>query len=184
MRRLLLILAAAVAFGVVMAVVKGQADDARNALGNMSAPWIVVPFLAGSGFARARHGALAGIVATLAAFAGFYVAEAVILDLGPHPWSVDLRLAAGTINVYERAGVLSGALYGALGTLWATGRVRAAALAVGFAFVVEPLVVLALWRGNLWGGPGILRFPALWIGEIVLGVILAAALFRRRGAIT
>ena len=183
MRRVALLIAAAVAFGVVMAVVKGQADDARNAAGNMSAPWIVVPFLAGARFARPWHGLVAGVAATLAAFAGFYVAEAVVLDLGPHPWYVDLRLAAGTVNVYERAGVLSGALYGALGTLWATGRLRAAALAVGSAFVVEPLIVLALWRGNLWGGPGILRYPGLWVTEVVVGVVLAAALYRRRPAV-
>jgi hypothetical protein len=167
------IIAAALAFGVLVAVVKGQQADARGALGNMSAPWMVVPFLAGMRFASPGRGALAGAAATLAAFLGFYVTEAAVLDLGPHPWYVDLRLAAGTVNVYERLGVLSGALYGALGAIWASRRLLAAPLAVAAAFVAEPLIVLALARTGLWGGE-LLDHPALWAGEVVVGLAAIA----------
>jgi hypothetical protein len=46
-RKLGLLLLAGIAFGVLVAVVKGQDTGVRDALGNTSAPWVVVPFLAG-----------------------------------------------------------------------------------------------------------------------------------------
>jgi hypothetical protein len=175
-RRLALLLLGGLAFGIAMAVVKGQHDDVRNALGNASAPWVAAPFLAGMSCRRPLHGAGVGVAVTVAAFLGFYVAEAAILDLGPHPWYVDLELTVGTVYVYERFGLLSGVLCGALGSLWAARRSLLAAVAVGLAFVAEPLVVLALWRGGLWGGPGILRYPGLCAAEIALGIALTVGL--------
>jgi hypothetical protein len=180
-RRLVWLLLAGLAFGVLVAVVKGQDDDARNALGNMSAPWVALPFIAGMAYRRAFHGALAGVAVTVAAFVGFYVAEAAVLDLGPHPWYVDLKLTAGTVNVYEQFGLLSGSLYGALGSLWASRRLVLAAAAVGFAFVAEPLIVLVLWRQGIWGGPGLLHYPGLWVGEVIVGLALAVAVYARAG---
>src|SRR6476661_797641 len=70
------VLLAAVAFGVLVAALKGQDAGVRDTLGNLSAPWVLVPFLAGARFTRVRSGALAGAAATLAALLGFYVAEA------------------------------------------------------------------------------------------------------------
>src|SRR5918912_1294065 len=124
MRKLAALLVAGVAFGVLVAVIKGQDTGVRDALGNTSAPWIVLPFAAGTLFSRARSAALAGLAVTLVSLLGFYVAEAAVLDLGPHPWWVDLRLTAGYVNVYERWGVVSGLLYGPLGWLWAWGSGR------------------------------------------------------------
>jgi hypothetical protein len=49
---------------------------------------------------------------TLLALLGFYVAEAAILDLGPHPWWVDLQLTVKW-NLYDSWGIVSGLLYGA-----------------------------------------------------------------------
>ncbi len=170
LQRFACVLLAAVAFGVLVAVLKGQDAGARDTLGNLSAPWVLVPFFAGARFTRVRSGALAGGAATLAALLGFYVAEAAILDLGPHPWYVDLRLTAGSLNVYEKCGLVSGALYGALGALWASRALPWAALAVGLAFVAEPLIVLLLSRAGIWGGGELLHYPAIWITEVLAGV--------------
>ncbi len=180
-RRLIWLLLGGLVFGVVVAVVKGQADDVRNALGNTSAPWVVPPFIAGMSYGRALHGALAGVAVTIAAFLGFYVAEAVILDLGPHPWYVDLELTVGTVYVYEKFGLLSGLVYGALGSLWASRRLVVAAVAVGLAFVAEPVIVFALWREGIWGA-SLLHYPGLWIAEAIFGLALAAWLYARRSA--
>jgi hypothetical protein len=56
-----------------------------------------------------------GVGVTLAAFFGFYLAEAAILDLGPHSWRTDLSLTLGSGRIYETWGLLSGAVCGALG---------------------------------------------------------------------
>jgi hypothetical protein len=63
---------------------------ARKVLGNLSAPcsapWVLLGFIAGSRFTRVGRGLVAGVGATPAAFLGFYVAEAAVLDLGdPSP---------------------------------------------------------------------------------------------------
>jgi hypothetical protein len=173
-RVLLLLLLGAIAFGAFVAVIKGDDVGVRNALGNMSAPWVVVPFLAGTLWSRAWHAALIGVATTLAAFFGFYLAEAAILDLGPHPWYVDLRLTLGSGHVYEIWGTPVGLIYGLLGWLWASRSSAAAALAVGLAFVSEPLIVLALRRADLWGGGGLFDYPWLWATEVAIGLAAIA----------
>jgi hypothetical protein len=173
-RVLLLLLFGAIAFGVLVAVIKGDDVGVRNALGNMSAPWVIVPFLAGTLSSRAWHAALIGVATTLAAFFGFYLAEAVILDLGPHPWYVDLKLTLGSGHLYEIWGTPVGLIYGLLGWLWASRSSAAAALAVGLAFVSEPLIVLALRRADLWGGGGLFDYPWLWATEVAIGLAAIA----------
>jgi hypothetical protein len=179
-RRLTLLLLGSVAFGVIMAVIKGQDVGVRDALGNLSAPWIVIPFLAGTRCTTVWRAALVGIATTLASLLGFYVAEAAILDLGAHPWYIDLKLTAGSVNMWEKFGVFSGALYGALGGLWATRRSVLAASAVGLAFVVEPAITFVTSRAGLWGGGGLLDYAWMWIGEILIGVAAIAYVSRNR----
>src|SRR5438093_1321141 len=112
---------AALAFGATIAAIKGQDVGFRDALGNMSAPWVLVPFVAGAQGRSFGRGALLGVAVTLLALVGFYVAEAAVLDLGPHPWWVDLQLTVKW-NVYDSWGIVSGLLYGALGSLWSARR--------------------------------------------------------------
>src|SRR5256885_12384344 len=109
-----LLLLSGVAFGVLIAIVKGHDFDARDALGNLSAPWVLIPFVAGTRFSRLWQSAAAGIAVTLAAFFGFYVAEAAILDLGTDSWTVRLGLTLGSGRVWETWGLASGSVYGLL----------------------------------------------------------------------
>jgi hypothetical protein len=174
------LLIAGIAFGVLVAVVKGQGAGLRDALGNTSAPWVLLPFLAGTRFSRVPHAAAAGLATTMAAFLGFYTAEAAILDLGPHPWYVDLELTLGSGHVYEVWGMVSGLLYGALGGVWAS-RSRLAAGAVALAFICEPLIVALLVRTGLWGGD-LLQYPLIWVTEVLLGLAGGAVVFGRLAA--
>jgi hypothetical protein len=168
-RKVAALLLAGVAFGVLVAVIKGQDTGVRDALGNTSAPWIVLPFIAGTCFSRIRAAALAGLAVTLVSLLGFYIAEAAILDLGPHPWWVDLQLTAGTVSIYEKWGLVSGLLYGTFGWFWAYRSKAAAAAAVGLAFAAEPLIVYVVSKAGMWYGM-ILDYPWIWAAEVVLGV--------------
>jgi hypothetical protein len=69
-----MLLLAGVVFGVLVALIKGHDTGVRDALGNTSAPWIVLPFVAGTLYWRAWPAALAGLAVTLVSLLGFYVA--------------------------------------------------------------------------------------------------------------
>ncbi len=177
--RATLILGLAVLFGAAMSWLKGTGPGLRDAIGNASAPWLLVPFLAGAsaGTRRPVVAAVVGLAATLAALAGFYVANSVVLDLGPHPWLTDLALTVrGGLYWFERA-LLSGPVFGALGGWWHRDRSLAAAAVIAAMFVLEPA---AWWLYNLRLGGGaaypVPHYPALWLGEIAAGLAGFAAL--------
>jgi hypothetical protein len=179
-RKVVLVVLGGLVFGVAMAVIKGQDAGVRSDIGNLSAPWVALAFAGGAFAVRPSRGAILGLAVTMAGFAGFYLSEAAILDLGPHPWYVDVQLAAGTFNVYEQFGVFSGLVYGALGALWASRTQRFAPLAVALAFVCEPLVVALVTRDHVWGGGSLLNHPEIWGTEVLVGVALAFPVVARR----
>jgi hypothetical protein len=171
-RRLAIAVLAALSFGVVMAVLKGQGTGARDALGNLSAPWLLVAFTGGACSRRMRLAPLAGLAATLAALAGFYAAESRLLDLGPHSWPIDLQLTFQAGRVYLLTALLSGPIFGALGGLWAKRHSALAAGVIAAMFVCEPLVVWLYQRDRTdVGSTGQLtNYPWMWAGEILVGV--------------
>jgi hypothetical protein len=183
--RLVTLFGGGLVFGITMAVVKGQDAGLRDALGNMSAPWVLLPFIAGARYSRLLYSAAAGIAITLIAFFGFYLAEAAILDLGPVPWYTDLRLTLGSGHAYEVMGVGTGAVYGALGGIWRVHMLAAARAAVGLAFICEPVAVWVIEQAGLWGGGGLLHYRWLWVAEVTigLGLVLAALRDARLGSI-
>jgi hypothetical protein len=186
-RRLALILGLAAVFGIAAAWIKGNDVGLRDAIGNVSAVWLFLPFLAGAaaGCRRVITAALCGLAATLAALAGFYFAESFVLDLGPHPWLTDLSLTMGTVVYYAERALLTGPIFGALGFWWQQRRSLVAAGILAASFVLEPA---AWWLYGMHIGGGaaypVPDYPALWLAEIAMG-IAGFALFRRmarRGA--
>ena len=181
------VLGLAAAFGVASAVVKGNGGGLRDAIGNVSAVWLLLPFLAGAagGTRRLASAALAGLSATLVALCGFYFAESFVLDLGPHPWLTDLALTMNTVPHYAEFALLSGPGFGALGYGWRQRSSIAAAGLLAAAFVLEP-AAWWLYGRHIGGGaaysvPG---YPALWLGEIAVGIAgfaLLVKIARRQG---
>ncbi len=172
-RTVALVLALSVVFGILMAWIKGNGAGLSDAIGNISALWLAVPFLAGAaaGSARVVVGALYGLVATLAALTGFYFAESFVLDLGQHSWLTDLSLTMGTVGYYAERGLVTGPVFGSLGLWWRQRRSVLAAGVLAAVFVFEPL---AWWLYGLRIGGGaaypVPGYPALWLTEIALGV--------------
>jgi len=185
-RRFALSIASCIAFGIVMAWIKGNGAGLSDAVGNISALWLLLPFLTGAA-ARSRHvliGALSGLLATVAALAAFYFAESFVLDLGQHSWLTDLSLTMGTVVYYAERGLVTGPVFGALGLWWRQRRSVTAAAVIAAVFVLEPL---AWWAYGLQTGgtacpvPG---YPVLWLSEIAIGIACFVVLRRaaRRGA--
>ena len=152
--RLAAVLLGAFAFGVLAAWAKGQNTDGvaqvsqlRNALGNLSTPWLLVAFFAGLQWSRLRDGAVVGLAATLCALAGFYLLSTLVENLGGHGFLGDLRLELSGNRAYFEGGVITGPIFGALGALLSQWRRRPTArtsLLVGGLLIAEPLVMLAL----------------------------------------
>jgi Family of unknown function (DUF6518) len=185
LRRMAAVVAVAIVFGVAMSVLKGNGPGARDDIGNISAPWLALPFMAGAvvGTRRISQGAAVGFLALLAALAAFYVANSLVLDLGPHPWWDDLRLAVEGGRLYFALAILGGPTFGALGAWW---RRRQGALVgvltgvlVAALMVFEPLAWFAYGRAQDTSFP---INPAVQGGEVVIGFgacILAGVVARR-----
>ncbi len=141
----------AFAFGVCAAWAKGQNTDGlaqvsqlRNALGNLSTPWLLVAFFAGMASPRPRQGALVGLAATLVALAGFYLLSTLVENLGGHGFFGDLQVELSGNLAYFEGGVITGPIFGALGAWWRRRPTARTSLLAGGLLIAEPLVMLAL----------------------------------------
>jgi hypothetical protein len=175
--RIIVVLSAALVFGVVMSVIKGNGAGTRSDVGNLSAPWLLVPFLAAAIAARGRHiaaGVVIGTVASMAALVGFYVANSVVLDLGPHPWTRDLQLAIDGGQRWFELGLVSGPVLGAIGGLWSRTRSRALGVAVCALLVAEPAVEWLLQNHAVGFFAISGTSPGVWVGEALVGVAACA----------
>ena len=146
--RVFLILLGALAFGLLAAWAKGPNTDGmstisqvRADLGNVSTPWLLVPFLAGTRSRKAGAGALLGLAATMFALFGFYLLTSLVVDLGHHGIIRDLGRELGANRIYLVSGILSGPLFGALGAWWRTTRSLRASVVAGALMVGEPIVM-------------------------------------------
>lgn len=111
LRRLALsvaVLLGAWALGVVLCLVKGEGGGLAMAVGNLSAPYVIVAVAAGLTARRWWLGALVGIVATEATVSGFY---------GTWGAYFGHEVSHSAVMLWGGAGLLSGALFGLCG--WA-----------------------------------------------------------------
>jgi hypothetical protein len=203
--RIAAVLLGACVFGVLAAWAKGPnsggvqyVSQLRGVVGNLSTPWLLVPFFAGTQCRRLRRGALLGLAATLCALAGFYLLNTLVENLGGHGFLGDLRLELVGNRAYFEGGVVTGPIFGALGAWWCRSRAARASLLVGALLMAEPLVMLLLGAARphvLAGGlPLIVRIIpgwgltassgdaawAVYTVELFLGVaVLAVAAGRR-----
>lgn len=181
--RVALLVMAAAAFGALESIVKGNDAGVRDGIGNLSAPWVIVPLLAGAVGSRGNTllGALVGLLTSLAALVGFYMANAFVLDLGPHSSLHDIGLTLNVGNMWFKAGAMSGPAMGAVGA-WASrrGGLVLAWSVVGLV-VFEPLVVYLAYLasdGRFAAGDG--QWNGIYAAEAALGAVAAVALWRAR----
>src|SRR3954468_14744616 len=140
-RRWFVVVAAAVAMGLALGFVKGDSTGLRAAVGNLSAPWLLIGLYAGFMASTLRRGAAAGLAATGISLVAFYAALTVVLG-GHLGGGGALREFATELNanrIYLLFGICTGPVAGAAGcllrrrsgwTLVAAGMVLAGELAV------------------------------------------------------
>jgi hypothetical protein len=121
----------------------------RAGIGNLSAPWIVLPLLAGRSAKSASRGALIGFLACLTALVGFYgtlAATALAGHLGGGGLLHEFVREASANRIYFVFGAVTGPVAGGLGAVMGR-RPRAAWLAAG-AVTAGEIVAVAIVHGR------------------------------------
>jgi len=136
----------------------------------VSAPWLLLPFVAGMTQERARRAAVLGLVVTVSALFGYFAMTYSPMEV--HPWSLG-RFTQGMVAVtttgynpaYILVGLVTGPLFGLLGQRWRVRRSWVSAVIVAGALCLEPV---ARWVS------GQLMPPApVWTIEVVSGAVVA-----------
>src|ERR1035438_10620255 len=83
----------------------------------LSAPWLILPFIVGSTQRRPHRAAVAGLVVTLSALAGYFAMTLSPME-GVHFSLMELRALLGTNQLNEIGGLVGGPLFGWLGYRW------------------------------------------------------------------
>lgn len=174
-RRLVLIPTLAFAFGFAVATLKGQGGGLLDGIGNLSAPWLLVAFLPGLQTRSAVKGALLGVAATMLALAGFYLAVVLGGGYAGHGLRAGLGLVLSANRRYFAVGLLSGPLFGAVGSWWRARGIRATPLAAAL-LAGEPAVILLIGLAHLAGpfGSGWQTDPGVYLAEFCAGAAAAA----------
>src|SRR5256885_534609 len=135
----------------------------------MSAPWLLLPFVLGASQDRPRRAMLLGLLVTQAALAGYFAMTVSPLEgvpLAAAPAAAVALLVPGANAVYVVGGLLTGPLYGLLGQRWRTNRSWWSAAAVAGALLCEPWARVAAGR---------LDPPSVvWMAEVAVGALVAA----------
>jgi hypothetical protein len=166
--------AAGAVLGAALAHIPAPSDPSSFWIANYSAPWALLPFLAGRTQRTWRWALAAGVLldvgCVLGFYSGFLTADAGRLGAAPETPPAEL-LVAGLVHwaVFTAPWVVlataTGAAYGLLGRAWARSRAAVACLAVISPFLAEPLL-WRLYRGYL---PGPL---VVWVLEAAFGALL------------
>jgi len=136
----------------------------------MSAPWLVFPFVVGMTQKDGRRAMALGLVATMAALAGYFAMTHSPMEGAPiedFPERVLTMIRTGYNPLWIVGGMATGPLYGLLGQRWRVARSWIGAALVAGALCFEPLA-----RGLV----GTLSpHPLVWGIEVAIGVGVAVA---------
>jgi hypothetical protein len=171
--RTVLLLLVICAFGTVDAIVKGHHGGTRNAIGNASAPWVLIPFLAAVYLrpGRFRLAALVGAASTTTALASYLLVRAVNgFNGGGHSRGDSVALVTSLENRWLLLGVVGGAALGALGSSLAARRQWGAiAGVIASVLVMEPVarIIWAIIKGE--AARTLVPSPAVWTAEVICG---------------
>jgi hypothetical protein len=137
----------------------------------LSAPWLVLPFVAGATQREPRRAALLGLACTYAALLGY-----MVMTLSPVEHAHISAAAIRGFMISERGvligGIVSGPLFGWFGQQWRTKRRIAGALVTAAALCLEPLARCVTINP--------IQDRDVWLAEVAAGLALAAAVLVQR----
>jgi uncharacterized protein DUF6518 len=169
---------AAYLFAIVAGLAFGAADQylgSRSALGagtasvsGLSAPWLVLPFVAGMTQDRDRRALGLDLVATASALVGYFAMTYSPMENVPLERffsGVIAMVRSGYNPLWIVGGMVIGPLYGLLGQRWRVDRSWISAALVTCALCFEPLARRVV---GMLSPP-----PFVWAAEVAVGAIVA-----------
>jgi len=142
----------------------------------LSAPWLVLPFVAGWTQRTPARAMAAGLAATSAALLGYFVMTVSPLEGVPvSGFAHGLLEVARSNRLWIAGGVVTAPLYGLLGRRWRSRRSWASAALLAGCVCLEPCA--------RWASVGLPPARGVWLAEIAAGLCLGAyfvAVKRRR----
>jgi hypothetical protein len=148
----------------------------------MSAPWLLVPFLAGASQGDQRRAALVGLAATWLAVLA-YVLMIVSPMEGVHLTARTFAVSLASQWPWFAGGLIAGPLYGWLGHRWRARRSPAVALLAAMPILLEPA---GRWLATRLGLSRTGWFSFSWplqrsgvaaeFAELTVGLLLTAAI--------
>jgi hypothetical protein len=171
------VLSGAACFGLVDGVLWSSASQNAYGLGNISATYLLLAFLAGWAVAARRAPlwacAASGLAVTCVALGAFYGWQVHHLTISSFGTYAGLRR-------YGTGGVVTGPVFGALGAAWSRRRAWWAVCTVGLAFMLEPVAWRAYEGFQLI--PADVRHGELAVGTVLIAGGVVAALRRARAS--
>jgi hypothetical protein len=132
----------------------------------LSAPWLVLPFVAGWTQTRPRRAMLIGLVATSAALLGYFAMTVSPFEAVPVSRFGSAFVAMAEANrLWIAGGLVTAPLYGLLGQRWRVERSWAAAALVAGCVCLEP--------SARWAAGRLPQSSAVWLAEVAAGLCLA-----------
>lgn len=139
----------------------------------LSAPWVVLAFVAGATQRDPRRAALLGLACTYAALLGY-----AVMTLSPvehaHVTVATLRGFVVSERLVLVGGIVTGPLFGWFGQQWRTRRAIAGALLTAATLCLEPLA------RKVTIDP--ITHRDVWVAEVAAGLALAAAVLVTRSS--
>jgi hypothetical protein len=161
----LVTLSIAVIFGLMMQFIKGNHPGVRNAVGNLSVPWLLLPYFCGLLVGRRRILLSVGIglVASMVALFGFYAADPLVWNLRHDGLLANVLLTMVAGRRWFMLAFLSGTIFGTLSAFYT----RRQLFLLTTLIVLEPFVhaiytivtQVQLVRGDI----------VVWVCEFLLG---------------
>ena len=142
-----------------------------TAVSLLSAPWLLLAFVAGCTQRDPRRAALLGFGCTAAALLGYFLLTDSPTE-GAHYTVANARGFFVSEHLVLLGAVVTGPLFGWFGQQWRVHRRIAGALVTAAALCLEPLVRRA--------SVDPIRYRSVWVAEFVAGLALVVAVYLRR----
>jgi hypothetical protein len=153
---------------------------------SLSAPWLLLAFLAGATQRDPMRAALLGLCSTFAALVGYFLLTDSPLEGAQYSLANTHGFLVSNAPVVV-GGIVTGPLFGWFGQQWRTRRAIAGALIAAAAFCLEPLARRAAVRpiqmlGHGYAVTNPIDSRLVVLAEVAAGLALAAAVLARRYA--